>query len=95
MALGQLPGDGVDHATMARTLDAVLKSWDWETKNLGLGLPDDRDDRGAPRRAGEGGQRAPEERTARTTATRPPATTSSAMIADLPAGNGSLLAAVA
>jgi hypothetical protein len=39
MALGQLPGDGVDRATMARTLDAVLKSWDWETKIWGWDYP--------------------------------------------------------
>jgi hypothetical protein len=39
MALGQLPGDGVDGATMARTLDAVLKSWDWETKIWGWDYP--------------------------------------------------------
>ncbi|MFC5459338.1 hypothetical protein [Massilia niabensis] len=32
MALGQLPGDGVDRATMRRTLDAVLAKWDWATK---------------------------------------------------------------
>ena len=39
MALGQLPGDGVDRAVMARTLDAVLKSWDWETKIWGWDYP--------------------------------------------------------
>ncbi len=39
MALGQLPGDGVDRPTMARTLDAVLKSWDWETKIWGWDYP--------------------------------------------------------
>jgi hypothetical protein len=39
MALGQLPGDGVDRATMARTLDAVLKSWDWEKKIWGWDYP--------------------------------------------------------
>ncbi len=39
MAFGQLPGDGVDRATMARTLDAVLKSWDWETKIWGWDYP--------------------------------------------------------
>jgi len=39
MALGQLPGDGVDRATMARTLDAVLASWDWETKIWGWDYP--------------------------------------------------------
>jgi hypothetical protein len=39
MALGQLPGDGVDRAVMGRTLDAVLKSWDWETKIWGWDYP--------------------------------------------------------
>ena len=39
MALGQLPGDGVARAVMARTLDAVLKSWDWETKIWGWDYP--------------------------------------------------------
>ena len=39
MALGQLPGDGVDRATMARTLDAVLSSWDWEAKIWGWDYP--------------------------------------------------------
>ncbi|PTX97786.1 hypothetical protein [Opitutus sp. ER46] len=39
MALGQLPGDGVDRATMARTLDAVLAHWDWETKIWGWDYP--------------------------------------------------------
>lgn len=39
MALGQLPGDGVDRATMARTLDAVLTHWDWETKIWGWDYP--------------------------------------------------------
>lgn len=39
MALGQLPGDGVDRPTMARTLDAVLASWDWETKIWGWDYP--------------------------------------------------------
>ena len=39
MALGQLPGDGVDRAVMARTLDAVLTSWDWETKIWGWDYP--------------------------------------------------------
>jgi hypothetical protein len=39
MALGQLPGDGVDRATMARTLDAVLTKWDWETKIWGWDYP--------------------------------------------------------
>jgi hypothetical protein len=39
MALGQLPGDGVDRAVMGRTLEAVLKSWDWETKIWGWDYP--------------------------------------------------------
>jgi hypothetical protein len=39
MALGQLPGDGVDRAVMANTLDAVLKTWDWETKIWGWDYP--------------------------------------------------------
>jgi hypothetical protein len=39
MALGQLPGDGVDRAVMAKTLDAVLASWDWETKIWGWDYP--------------------------------------------------------
>jgi hypothetical protein len=39
MALGQLPGDGVDRATMSRTLDAVLTTWDWETKIWGWDYP--------------------------------------------------------
>ncbi len=39
MALGQLPGDGVDRATMTRTLDAVLTRWDWETKIWGWDYP--------------------------------------------------------
>ncbi|MBM3852390.1 MAG: hypothetical protein FJ399_04455 [Verrucomicrobia bacterium] len=39
MAFGQLPGDGVDSAVMARTLDAVLASWDWETKIWGWDYP--------------------------------------------------------
>jgi hypothetical protein len=39
MALGQLPGDGVDRPTMRRTLDAVLASWDWETKIWGWDYP--------------------------------------------------------
>jgi hypothetical protein len=37
--LGLLPGDGVDRATMERTLDAVLKTWDWETKIWGWDYP--------------------------------------------------------
>jgi hypothetical protein len=39
MALGQLPGDGVDVPTMRHTLDAVLTSWDWETKIWGWDYP--------------------------------------------------------
>lgn len=39
MALGQCPGDGVDRVVMARTLDAVLASWDWETKIWGWDYP--------------------------------------------------------
>jgi hypothetical protein len=39
MALGQLPGDGVDRATMRRTLDAVLEHWDWATKIWGWDYP--------------------------------------------------------
>ena len=39
MALGQLPGDGVDRAVMGRTLDAVLQTWDWETKIWGWDYP--------------------------------------------------------
>jgi hypothetical protein len=39
LALGMLPGDGVDRATMDRTLDAVIKSWDWETKIWGWDYP--------------------------------------------------------
>jgi hypothetical protein len=39
MALGQLPGDGVDRAVMARTLAAVLTSWDWEAKIWGWDYP--------------------------------------------------------
>jgi hypothetical protein len=39
MALGQLPGDGVDRATMRRTLDAVLAHWDWDTKIWGWDYP--------------------------------------------------------
>jgi len=37
--LGLLPGDGVDRATMERTLAAVLQSWDWETKIWGWDYP--------------------------------------------------------
>lgn len=39
MALGQLPGDGVDPAIMRRTLHAVLASWDWKTKIWGWDYP--------------------------------------------------------
>jgi hypothetical protein len=39
MALGQLPGDGVDREVMARTLDAVLATWDWKTKIWGWDYP--------------------------------------------------------
>jgi hypothetical protein len=39
MALGQLPGDGVDRETMRRTLHAVLATWDWETKIWGWDYP--------------------------------------------------------
>jgi hypothetical protein len=39
MPLGVLPGAGVDRATMDRTLDAVLASWDWETKIWGWDYP--------------------------------------------------------
>lgn len=37
--LGVLPGTGVERATMERTLDAVLKDWDWETKIWGWDYP--------------------------------------------------------
>jgi hypothetical protein len=40
MPLGFLPGGaGVDRPTMARTLDAVMRSWDWETKIWGWDYP--------------------------------------------------------
>jgi hypothetical protein len=39
MALGQLPGAGVDRATMRRTLEAVLARWDWNTKIWGWDYP--------------------------------------------------------
>ena len=39
MALGQLPGDGVDRETMRRTLHAVLAMWDWKTKIWGWDYP--------------------------------------------------------
>ena len=38
--LGVLPmAPGVDRPTMERTLDAVLKTWDWETKIWGWDYP--------------------------------------------------------
>jgi hypothetical protein len=37
--LGLLPGTGVDRATMERTLDAVLATWDWDTKIWGWDYP--------------------------------------------------------
>jgi hypothetical protein len=39
MALGQLPGDGVDRRVMRNTLDAVLATWDWQTKIWGWDYP--------------------------------------------------------
>jgi hypothetical protein len=39
MALGQLPGAGVDREVMRRTLDAVLARWDWNTKIWGWDYP--------------------------------------------------------
>lgn len=40
MPLGFLPGGlDVDRETMGRTLDAVLKNWDWETKIWGWDYP--------------------------------------------------------
>jgi hypothetical protein len=40
MSLGMLPGGpDVDRATMGRTLDAVLKEWDWQTKIWGWDYP--------------------------------------------------------
>jgi hypothetical protein len=39
MPLGMLPGEGVDRATMSRTLDAVLAHWDWEAKIWGWDYP--------------------------------------------------------
>jgi hypothetical protein len=40
MPLGFLPGGpDVDRATMGRTLDAVLRTWDWETKIWGWDYP--------------------------------------------------------
>ncbi|MGC3959504.1 MAG: hypothetical protein QM813_16620 [Verrucomicrobiota bacterium] len=37
--LGILPGTGVERPTMERTLDAVLTTWDWETKIWGWDYP--------------------------------------------------------
>jgi hypothetical protein len=37
--LGILPGTGVERETMERTLDAVLETWDWETKIWGWDYP--------------------------------------------------------
>ena len=39
MALGQLPGAGVDRAVMRRTLDAVLSDWDFHKKIWGWDYP--------------------------------------------------------
>ncbi|HWA26904.1 MAG TPA: hypothetical protein VG734_14690 [Lacunisphaera sp.] len=39
MPLGVLSGAGIDRAAMGRTLDAVLKNWDWETKIWGWDYP--------------------------------------------------------
>ncbi|WP_432380984.1 hypothetical protein [Duganella sp. P38] len=39
MALGQLPGAGVDRVVMRRTLDAVLRDWDFHTKIWGWDYP--------------------------------------------------------
>ncbi len=39
MALGQLPGAGVDRQVMQRTLDAVLAGWDFKTKIWGWDYP--------------------------------------------------------
>ncbi|HEX9785603.1 MAG TPA: hypothetical protein VGA56_23095, partial [Opitutaceae bacterium] len=39
MPLGFLPGAGMDRATMDRTFDAVLSSWDWEAKIWGWDYP--------------------------------------------------------
>jgi hypothetical protein len=38
-SLGMLPGFGVDRATMRRTLDAVVSSWDFEAKIWGWDYP--------------------------------------------------------
>jgi len=37
--LGVLPGGGVDRVTMEHTLNAVLTTWDWETKIWGWDYP--------------------------------------------------------
>lgn len=37
--LGLLPGGDVDRATMNRTLNAVLRNWDWKTKIWGWDYP--------------------------------------------------------
>ena len=47
-ALGVLPGDGIDRAVMDRTLDVDLGQLEL-ADDVGLGLPDGRDDRGAAR----------------------------------------------
>ena len=39
MALGQLPGAGVDRDVMRSTLDAVLAGWDWKAKIWGWDYP--------------------------------------------------------
>ncbi len=39
LALGMLPGDGVDRPTLARPLDAVVRSWDWKAKIWGWDYP--------------------------------------------------------
>jgi hypothetical protein len=40
MSLGFLPGEpDVDRETMGRTLDAVMKTWDWEGKIRGWEYP--------------------------------------------------------
>ena len=48
---GMLPGDGVDLATMRRTLEKVSATWNFDA-DLGMGLPDAGDVRGAPGRTG-------------------------------------------
>lgn len=60
MPLGLLPGGpDVDRATMARTLDAVMSFWDLGNKDLGLGLPDDCNDRDTAEKTGTGGGNTP------------------------------------